>query len=529
MHDIVTYFMLMGALSTTGELPFWATANRGGIMPDGSGAVALASARSSFDESRTFQWQWAASAAVNYAQDLQPVSSHPELVSSHPELVSGSPSLSAMIDELYISARWKVLRADVGMQRREREFTAGETLKRVQGDVVQGDVVQGDEISLRHAELVSASPIWGSLSSTEGHIVESNNARPMPGIRLSLEPVAVPWTGGHLKIWGSWGDYMTLDDRYVDGALVHRVRGYLRYDISEHWFVQAGLDHYAIWGGTSPEYGVLPVTFENYLRVATGLKAGSGGPAIDRENVLGDQGGAEQLRLGWKGNGKSVTFQYEKPYNDKSGMKFANMPDGVYTLHLGFDDKSRWISDIVLEGKYTMWQSGTFHDPNGRIDGNAEYYGGYYLGCDNYFWNGEFKSGWTHYGRTICDPQFYTGEVYGVWSVYNTRFKAVHLGIGGKLFHVAPYRLMVTQSWNYGSYWFPYVGESTFATTWKWWQRNTVDKPLAQFCLGLDAALPLHEISRIGLPLSIVGGLYLDHGRALGNSFATTIGLSLAL
>ena len=491
MHDIVTYFMLMGALSTSGELPYWATANRGGIMPDGSGAVALASARSSFDESRTFQWQWAASAAVNYAQDLQPVS-------SHPELVSGSLSLSAMIDELYISARWKVLRADVGMQHREREF-------------------------------VSASPILGSLSSTEGHIVESNNARPMPGIRLSLEPIAVPWTGGHLKIFGSWGDYKTLDDRYVDGALVHRLRGYLRYDISEHWFVQAGLDHYAIWGGTSPEYGELPVNFGNYCRVALGLKAGASGPAIDRENVLGEQGGAEQLRAGWRGNGKSVTFQYEKPYSDKSGMRFTNIPDGVYTLHFGFDDKDRWISDVLAEFKYTMWQSGTFHDPNGKNDGNADYYGGYYLGCDNYFWNGEFKSGWTHFGRAICDPQFYTGEVEGVHSIYNTRFKAIHLGVGGRLWRVAPYRLMITRSWNYGSYWAPYVGESTYATTWKWWQRNTVDKPLPQFCLGLDLALPLNEISDLKLPLSITGGLYLDRGRALGNSFATAIGLSLAL
>ena len=43
-------------------------------------------------------------------------------------------------------------------------------------------------------------------------------------------------------------------------------------------------------------------------------------------------------------------------------MGFQNFPDGVNTLWFGFDDKDRWVTDILYEYQYTMWQSGTRHD-----------------------------------------------------------------------------------------------------------------------------------------------------------------------
>ena len=500
--------MLMGAVASGGgALPFWATANQYGLMPEGSGGLALVSARTSFDESKTFQWRWGACVAASLSGtdvSLLGYDAAPGAVYSY-EKVAFRP----MVDELYVSGRWKVLRADVGMFHREREF-------------------------------LGASAAMGSLSSTEGHIVESNNARTMPGYKLTLEPLSVPFTKDHLKIFGSWGDYRTLDDRYVDGALVHRTLAYLRYDISPAWFVQLGLDHYAMWGGLSPDFGDMGASFSNYLRVVTGQSASATGTLNDQLNVIGDQGGAEQLRAGWRGRGCSVTFQYEKPYSDKSGMRLANFPDGVYTLHFSFDNKDKWVSDVLAEFKYTMWQSGTIHDMSAKLDGNAEKYGGYYLGCDNYFTNCEYRCGWTHYGRSICDPQFYTSEflsraALGYYSdvplraVHNSRFKAIHIGVSGKLFRVAPYKLMLTQSWNYGSYGSPYLPPSSYASTWKWWQRNTIDRGLPQFCGAFLAALPLSAVSGSRLPLSFTAGLYLDRGKVLPSSFAASLGISIIL
>ena len=178
MNDFFVSAMLLGALSTGGTMPFWSTANQGGIMPDNSGAVALLQAYKTFDETKTFQWHAGASFAANW-QPNDPL--NPEASPFH-----------AMADELYVGARWKVLRADIGAMHREREFL-------------------GSDLSL------------GSLSVNEGHIVESNNARSIPGYTLTLEPWAIPFTGKHVLISGVWGDYKTFESdpcKYIQGLLV---------------------------------------------------------------------------------------------------------------------------------------------------------------------------------------------------------------------------------------------------------------------------------------------------------------------
>ena len=108
MNDFFFSMMLLGALSTGGSMPFWAVSNQNGVMPANSGALALVQAYKPFDETKTFQWEAGASLAGTW----QPVA---------PEDPSSSP-IHAMVDELYAGARWKVLRADVGMMHREREF-----------------------------------------------------------------------------------------------------------------------------------------------------------------------------------------------------------------------------------------------------------------------------------------------------------------------------------------------------------------------------------------------------------------------
>lgn len=483
MNDFVFSLMLLGALSSSGSLPFWAVSNTAGIMPDRNGGLALLEARKPFDTGRTFQWQAGASLAANY-QPVDPL--NPESSPLHP-----------MVDELYAGIRWQVLRLDIGMQHRDREF-------------------------------LGADPSLGSLSVTEGHIVESNNARTMPGYKLVLEPLAIPFTGKHLLISGVWGDYRTIDDRYVDGALVHRLRGYLTYDTRKHFYIQLGLDHYALWGGTSPLYGEMPVTFDNYFRVATARRASSAGTKSDQMNVIGDQGGAEQLRMGWKADKFDITFQWEKPYSDKSGMRFNNIPDGAYTLHFSFKDKNRWVSDALLEFHYTMWQSGTLHEKETDADGKQinwhqnktlNIFGG-----DNYFTNSEYKSGWTHFGRSICGPLFFTDVAGGVKQVVNNRYRALHLGLSGKLFRFAPYRLMLTFSDDYGTYPRPYVkGATSWNSGWNWWEPNTLDKGLKQFSAAFSGYVPM-KIGRRST-LDVVYGLYADAGEVLPKAFAGSLGI----
>lgn len=481
MHDFVVSMMLLGALSSGGSLPFWAVSNSGGIMPCDDGALGVIQAYKPFDESKSFQWRAGTSLAASWSAE-----------GIHP-----------MVDELYAGARWKVLRADIGMRRRTPDF-------------------------------LGADPALGSLSVTEGHLVQGSNARTMPGVDLVLEPLAVPFTGKHLTISGHWGDYKTIDDRYEAGALVHRLRAYVKYDTHKHFYVQLGLDHYALWGGTTPDpkKSPMPITLENYFRICTGRSASASGSESDRMNVLGDHGGAEQLRLGWLADASEFTFQWEKPYSDKSGMRFNNIPDGVYTLSWSRKDKDAWITDALVEFHYTMWQSGTIHeqekDEHGKQINWHENKTLNIFGLDNYFNNGEYESGWTHFGRMIGAPTFLTGtSSSGITSIRNNRYKAVHLGVSGKLFRVAPYRLMLTFSDNYGTYSSPYIAPSSAKSGWNWWEPNNIDKGYKQFSAAFNGYVPLYLGCRS--VLDVVYGLYADAGQALENNFGATLGVRFSI
>lgn len=436
---------MMGALASgDGQLPFWMTANQYGLMPQYSGGLAMVSARSQFDPSKEFQYRFGASVAGNYSSGLGAASSNSRPVVSGQSLVSGQTAdFQAMVDELYGSVRWKVLTLDAGIKHRENDFT-------------------GADASL------------GSLSVTGGHIIESGNSRSLPGYLVTLDPVGVPFTGQRLQLYGAYGDYWTIDQRYVKGALVHRMRAGLAWHITPKFRFDLSLDHYALWGGDSPEYGKMKVNLDNYLRVITGRPAGDDGTRSDKLNVIGDHGGGECFRFTFEETAWSAVFQHDIPYSDGSGMGFQNFPDGVNTLSFSLKDKEHWISDIVLEHQYTRYQSGSTHHETFDEEGHSTTPKGVSTtGGDNYFNNGEYCSGWTFWGRCAGDPLFFAkGTRAGTWSpagclgVENNRLRAYHIGLGGKLFRRQPYRLMLTLSQNYGTYAAPYEGESQWQKPW---------------------------------------------------------------
>ena len=482
MYDFITSLMLLGAIgSTDAYLPFWMTANQWGLMPERSGSLAVLQARSEFNPDNTLQWRWGSSLAVNnYTNPLDP---------------EGAPT-HLMVDELYGSLKWKVFTLDAGWKHRDLDF-------------------YGADKSL------------GSLSVTGGHVVESGNARTMPGYLITLDPVAVPLTKGRFFIYGAYGDYKPLEERYVADPLIHRTRIGFRLKAGERLTFDGLLDHYAVWGGVIPGFGEMKVNLENYLRTVTGRPAGADGPNMDRQNVIGDQGGSENFRMSYKGDGWTAVLQHDIPYNDGSGMGFQNFPDGVNTLSFSWDDKDRWLSDIVFEYHYTMYQSGTYQDEH--FDENGQKYrvpGSKTTGGDNYFHNGEYKSCWTSYSRLIGDPLILPKGVHdGTWTsakvnldLENTRYTAHHLGLGGKLFRKHPYRLMLTRSVNYGTYSKPYKGESQWNHDW-----GTVDEEgLVQWSAAFNGLFE-HLFGLKGL--TGLYGVYLDRGELYQDSFGATLGI----
>ena len=493
MNDVFFTMLLLGALSGgPGEpLPFWATANQWGLMPENQGTLAMVKAKTDFDASRTLQLSWGVSMVANgYVNGLD----------------SGSNPIHLMTDELYGSLRWKALTLDLGIKHRELDF-------------------------------YGADSNLGSMSTTGGHVAESGNARAMPGYLISLEPQAIPWTNRHVWIYGAFGDYKPLGERYVKDPLVHRTRIGFRFDVGSRIRLGFLLDHYAIWAGTMPGKETMQVTFSNYCRVVTGMHAGGDGTRNDQINVIGDQGGGEMWGLEYLGHGWKIKFQHDIPYADGSGMGFQNFPDGVTTLHLCWDDKSRWVSDILYEHTYTMYQSGPFNRISYDADGNRiTPPGAKTTGGDNYFNNIEYKSGWTHYGRPIGTPLMYpVGTHNGTWTsagivlgLENTRLKAHHFSLSGSLFHKSPYKFMLTYSYNHGTYWKPYAGKSAWNEAW-----GSVDEtPLRQFCASFTGSIRLFERAlerNNSRSFSILYGLYFDRGEVLKDSFGATVGLYFTL
>lgn len=491
----------MGALSTGETLPFWMTSNQYGLMPEHNGALALVQARTQYDATKAFQWRWGASFAAQY--------------DSGPVAPKGTADFGLMVDELYGSIKWKVFSLDAGFIHDPLDF-------------------------------LGAASTLGSLSTTGGHIIASGNARTMPGYWIHLDPVPIPLTKKHVWLSGSYGDFATLDNRYVKGALVHRTQFKFLINITRRLDFSFGLDHYGIWGGDSPLYGKMPLTFDNYFRVVTGRGAGSGGTKSDQLNVIGDQGGGEFWRLDYRGNGWKATFLHDIPYADGSGMGFGNFPDGVNTLWFGFDDKDRWVSDIVYEFTYTRNQSGWYHDrptteeERQHLDPADEYHYWHHIrgGGDDYFNNSYYRSGWTYYDRMIGDPLFFPkGTHDGTWTshraaddrstynrgIENNRFRAHHVALGGKLFKKLPYKLMLSYSQNYGRYNVPYLGESPW---------NKEPGTVEEFALHQVSGAFTGEIpAAVFAPRSwlhaftLTYGLYADKGQLLPDLFGFSLGL----
>ena len=198
---------------------------------------------------------------------------------------------------------------------------------------------------------------------------------------------------------------------------------------------------------------------------------------------------------------------------------FRNFPDGVNTLCFSFDSKDRWVSDVLYEYSYTMRQSGSLNtesynpDIYGPVPPEANTEGG-----DNYFNNGEYRDGWVHMGRTIGYPLFFANEPDAdglVVGVRNNRLKAHHLGLAGKLFRKAPYKLMLTYSMNHGIYTSPYIGPSQWQRPWG----SVKEEGLPQFSAAFMGEVPLTK------GLSLTYGAYLDRGKVLRNTSSATLGI----
>lgn len=403
------YAEMIGLGSTGRGLPFWSHTNKGGIYPETVGGLVRGGADGSGTFSNGIRFSWGVGLA-GYAAARGSAQVHN----------SDGKSVRGMVQNLYIGAGWKKLVLEVGIKEREQDF-------------------QG-------------------LSVTGGNMTLTGNSMSFPGYRLHSDWIEAPFARDILSFRFGFGDYGLWDNRYVKHTLLHNQALYFKVNITRGLVFTGGLELWSQWGGTSPVYGRQPQSFVDYLRVMVAGSGGEGATKSDQINALGNHLGRELLRLDWEQDRWRLTFQHDIPFEDGSGVGFQNFPDGVNTLHFSFKDKDRWVSDLLLEFIYTKWQSGTRHDRPAteeelKKNPDKEIY--IVGGCDNYFNNGEYKSGWTYNGRTIGLPLFVPAakDADGITrGVANNRIVAWNAGVAGKMFRKIPYTVKITYSKNFGKY-----------------------------------------------------------------------------
>ena len=246
--------------------------------------------------------------------------------------------------------------------------------------------------------------LYEGLSSTNGNLDRSNNARPLPGITFSTNDY-IPFF-----FWKSWFTFNAKFEEklfskhtFVNDAHLHHKSLYLRASLPKNWSVTGGFEHFVLWGGTSPTVeGKMP-GFDQYFRYILAQKAGPGALKDDQKNKSGNQLGLYSLEIKKEWSKSSIAFYWNHPFEDLSGITLVNWRDGLWGLHLNNKNQSALITDVVYEYMYTLHQSGPDHlipaptpDDPSRLTGR---------GKDNYFDSYIYRS-FAYYNRMNGTPLF---------------------------------------------------------------------------------------------------------------------------
>jgi len=346
---------------------------------------------------------------------------------------------------------------------------------------------------------------FAGLSHTNGNMMWSNNARPLPGFTLSTNDY-IPFF-----FWKKWftvkalyEENILIDKRDMKNAMLHHKYLYGKAKMKD-WIFTLGLDHWVYWGGTSRTLGTTP-GIKYYPRYIFGMKGGESSSLSDQANSSGSSIGMYVLEVAKNFGGHTLTFYWNHPFEDRSGLELANMPDGVWGLHFRNKKRVALFSDIVYEYMGTLSQSGSYHlVPSGEpgvLTGR---------GRDNYFALGPggfakfYSSGHVYYNKMMGTPLF--TPVIGANGIStgfdNTRIEMHHLGIGGTIIDRLTWRTLMTLSRSSGTFEKPYP------------------EKLNQFSYLYELNYQFKTV-----PLRINCGMAADYGERFQNRLGGTAGMS---
>lgn len=293
---------------------------------------------------------------------------------------------------------------------------------------------------------------FSGLSSTNGNLARSLNARPYPAIRLSSGGYRpVPFTEGHLHFSFTYSEGLLGDRRYVQNTRLHRKSFHLMANPSPSLAVKAGFEHIVMWGGVSSDndIGQLPQNFSSYFRYISGAMGDDSFLLTDRMNVAGNQFGTWQLEIEATRGNTTATFFLNHPFEDFSGVNWRNWPDNLLGVHLRFKDR-KLINSVLYEFTDTRQQS--IRD---SIYGWNEEVGQWCMNeYDSYFNHSVYRSGFTYHRQMMGSPLFFpvvveNGMAKGLRS---NRFYAHHTGLTGQFSKDISWKGLLTCVHHFGTW-----------------------------------------------------------------------------
>jgi len=329
--------------------------------------------------------------------------------------------------------------------------------------------------------------LWNNITGTRvpeissGSIIWSGNARPLPRIEAGTPGyVPVPYTNGWVEIKGLIAHGWFLEDRFVEDVLLHHKNAFIRIGGDYPVNIWYGLNHYAKWGGSSPNFDKpFPVDLDSYYRVffiRSGMEDDPATPGTWANHKFGDHLGSRNHGIDIHLENFSAGIFLQDVMEDGSGWRRQNFPDGLWAAWFRFHESERLIQAITYEYLQTTDQSGPRHREDGEIVG----------GNDNYFNHAIYQSGWAYHGHTIGTP-LVTGPLLNDPPFHrftNNRVRAHHLGMKGSLTENTSYRNKITWSRNYGTHNDPF-DQARDQWSWMLELRHATD------FFGLEAGLTL--------------------------------------
>lgn len=276
--------------------------------------------------------------------------------------------------------------------------------------------------------------LYNGLSATNENILWSLNARPLPGLQIGTTRPIMVFPKAGVGFEASLEEYVLEKDRHVSNARVHHKSFHLVYQPNEEWRIRAGIQHFAQWGGDSKTTGPQPEGFSDYIKVFSGREGGENAVGGDQVNVLGNHLGSYELFVKRSFPDWCLEFIYNHIFEDGSGSRYANFPDGRYGFYVNIKNKERLINSFIYELYYTKNQSVNSTGPHK----NDTYFNNYLT----------YRSGWTYHQRILGAPFFKYDPVEN--RIENNRFVAHHLGFSGNIGEF-PYKLLASYARNGGT------------------------------------------------------------------------------